>query len=197
MVGVAFEIVDIRFNSITNEGTGKKTYGPITGQAMSSVKECCKRAFSKHSPRIVQPMYNCHVQVFGGMDKQGVAYVVLNRRKSRIVCEDIKDGSNIYEIMAHMPVAESFGFADELFTQSSGAAHGQLVFSHWEILDQDPNYIPMTKEEIEESGAYNLSSLGNNIARTYIDDVRERKGLPLRQKLIEHANKQRTLSKKK
>lgn len=74
-----------------------------------------------------------------------------------------------------MPVAESFGFADELFTISSGAAHGQLAFSHWEVLDQDPNFIPLTEEEIVESGAYNLASLGNNIARTYIDNVRTRK----------------------
>lgn len=84
-------------------------------------------------------------------------------------------GSNIYEITAHMPVAESFGFADELFTISSGAAHGQLAFSHWEVLDQDPNFIPLTEEEIEESGAYNIASLGNNVARTYIDNVRLRK----------------------
>ena len=74
-----------------------------------------------------------------------------------------------------MPVAESFGFADELFTNSSGAAHGQLAFSHWEILDQDPDFVPTTLEEIEESGTYNLASLGNNLARTYIDNVRARK----------------------
>ena len=48
------------------------------------------------------------------------------------------------------------------------------MFSHWEILDQDPNFIPVTEEEIEESG-YNIVSLGNNIARMYIDNVRKRK----------------------
>jgi ribosome assembly protein 1 len=108
-----------------------------------------------------------------------------------------------------MPVAESFGFADELFTTSSGAAHGQLAFSHWEVLDQDPNFVPTTEEELEDSGAYNLASFGNNLARTYIDNVRLRKvwprifvahweqGLPIKRKLVEHSNKQRTLSKKR
>jgi ribosome assembly protein 1 len=109
------------------------------------------------------------------MDKQGVAYSVLNRRRAKIVSEDIKYGCNIYEITAHMPVAESFGFADELYTNSSGTASGQLSFSHWEMLDQDPNFVPTTEEEIADSGTYNLASLGNNIARTYIDNVRIRK----------------------
>jgi len=93
-------------------------------------------------------------------------------------------------------VAESFGFADELFTKTSGYASGQMVFSHWEMIDQDPNFVPQTKEELEESG-YNVLSLGNNIARAYMDNVRKRKGLPTKKKLVEKADKQPNLSKKR
>ncbi len=46
----------------------------------------------------------------------------------------------------------------------------------WTVLDQDPYYTPKTEEELEESGT-NVASLGNNIARKYMDQVRRRKVL--------------------
>lgn len=95
-----------------------------------------------------------------------------------------------------MPVVSSFGFAEELFTATSGSAHGQLVFSHWQMLDQDPDWVPVTDEEKEDT-SYNIASLGNNLAKQFITDVRTRKGLPVKKKLIEGANKQRNRGKAK
>ena len=38
---------------------------------------------------------------------------------------------------------------------------------------------------------------GKNIARGFMDAVRVRKGMPVEKKLVQHAEKQRTLARKK
>jgi ribosome assembly protein 1 len=199
MYGVVFEIKDITydFSLSVKERDAMSTSGPLSGQIISTVRKACELSFLRRSQRLVEAMFECHVQIYGGMDLQGKAYSVLNRRRSKILKEDIKEGSNIYEITAYMPVVASFGFADELFTTSSGAAHGQLVFSHWQMLDQDPNWIPKTEEEKEDTG-YNVASLGNNLARQYIDNVRRRKGLMVKE-IVEKSKETKvaTLQRKK
>jgi len=50
-------------------------------------------------------------------------------------------------------VVESFGFAEELRVKTSGSASSpQLSFSHWEILQVDPFFKPVTEEEREDLG---------------------------------------------
>lgn len=80
--------------------------------------------------------------------------------------------------------------------KTSGAARTQLQFSHWALLEQDPNWKPTTEDEVEEFGD-NADAKGDNIARVLVDEIRRRKGLHVEEKLVEHAEKQRTLSKKK
>lgn len=46
----------------------------------------------------------------------------------------MKEGTDIFIIKAVVPVAESFGFADEIRKRTSGLASPQLVFSHWEVI---------------------------------------------------------------
>lgn len=45
----------------------------------------------------------------------------------------MKEGTDMFIIKAVVPVAESFGFADEIRKRTSGLASPQLVFSHWEV----------------------------------------------------------------
>lgn len=78
--------------------------------------------------------------------------------------------------------------------QTSGEAMPQLVFSHWEVLDIDPFWEPQTTEELMHWGE---KSDSGNIARKYINAVRKRKGLAIDEKIVEFAEKQRTLSKNK
>jgi len=42
----------------------------------------------------------------------GNAYAVLLKRRAKIVCEEMKEGTDIFYIQALLPVIESFGFAD-------------------------------------------------------------------------------------
>lgn len=54
--------------------------------------------------------------------------------------------------------------------------------------------MPTTEEEYEQ---YGEKADFTNIAKVYMDSIRERKGLPVEKKTVEHAEKQRTLSKNK
>ena len=62
----------------------------------------------------------------------------------------------------------------------------------YEILDQDPFWVPTTEEELEDLGD---KADRENVARKYMDDVRRRKGLFVEKKIVENAEKQRTLKK--
>lgn len=62
------------------------------------------------------------------------------------------------------------------------------------MLDVDPFWTPRTEEEYLHFGEKADSA---NRARTYMDAVRRRKGLYVEEKVVEFAEKQRTISKKK
>lgn len=63
----------------------------------------------------------------------GRVYGVLGKREGRVLQEEMKEGTDMFIIKAVLPVAESFGFADEIRKRTSGLASPQLVFSHWEV----------------------------------------------------------------
>ncbi|CAG0912574.1 unnamed protein product [Notodromas monacha] len=63
------------------------------------------------------------------------------------------------------------------------------------VLEADPFWEPLTDEEIEmylEKGDSEKA-----LARKYMNTVRKRKGLSIKEKIVEHAEKQRTLTKMK
>eukprot|EP01114_Cavostelium_apophysatum_P018773 TRINITY_DN5886_c0_g1_i1.p1 TRINITY_DN5886_c0_g1~~TRINITY_DN5886_c0_g1_i1.p1 ORF type:complete len:1020 (-),score=286.89 TRINITY_DN5886_c0_g1_i1:4-3063(-) len=191
MMGVCFVVEDIILREAGPEKSD--TWGPFSGQIMSTMKEACRQAFLSKSQRIMEPIYTCNIQVTAEM--MGKAYNVLGRRRAKITNEEVKDNGNFF-IESLLPVAESFGLSKELLTQTSGAASSQLEFKGWQVLDQDPYFVSTTEEELEDIGE-NLGGIAPNTARLYIDSVRRRKGLPVEEKLVKFAEKQRTLSKKK
>jgi len=82
----------------------------------------------------------------------GRVYATLSRRRGHILTESLKEGTPFYSILSLLPVAESFGFSDEIRKRTSGAAQPQLVFSGFEVLDEDPFWVPQTEEELEDFG---------------------------------------------
>lgn len=62
------------------------------------------------------------------------------------------------------------------------------------MVDIDPYWVPSTEEEYLHFGD---KADSQNRAKLYMDSVRKRKGLMVEEKLVEHAEKQRTLSKNK
>ncbi|KAG8575512.1 hypothetical protein GDO81_009586 [Engystomops pustulosus] len=167
-------------------------YGPFSGQLIATMKEACRYAFQVKPQRLMAAMYTC--EIMATAEVLGRVYGVLSKREGRVLLEEMKEGTDMFIIKAVLPVAESFGFADEIRKRTSGLASPQLVFSHWEVIPSDPFWVPTTEEEYLHFGE---KADSENQARKYMNSVRKRKGLYVEEKIVEHAEKQRTLSKNK
>lgn len=123
----------------------------------------------------------------------GRVYGVITRRRGRILSESLKEGTPFFTILSVLPVAESFGFSDEIRKRTSGAASPQLIFQGFEMLDEDPFWVPFTEDELEDLGEL---ADRENVAKRYMDRVRVRKGLVVSgRKLVKDAEKQKTLKR--
>ncbi|KAK4046864.1 Cytoplasmic GTPase/eEF2-like protein (ribosomal biogenesis) [Microbotryomycetes sp. JL201] len=160
------------------------------GQIISATQDSFKSGLLDWSPRLLLAMYSCDIQASG--EVLGKVYGVVAKRKGRIVSEEMKEGTAFFTIRALLPVVESFGFADDIRTRTSGAASPQLVFHGYEILDQDPFWVPTTEEELEDLGE---KADRENVAKRYMETVRKRKGMAVERKVVEFAEKQKTLKR--
>ncbi|KAI8985978.1 P-loop containing nucleoside triphosphate hydrolase protein [Pilobolus umbonatus] len=196
MTGVCYIVQDVQIHNeelmnTEGESTDVRTkMHMIQGQVIAAMKEACRQGFLDWSPRLFLAMYSCDIQA--SAEVLGRVYGVISKRKGKIVSEDLKDGTSFWQINAYLPVIESFGFSDEIRKRTSGAASPQLVFSGFEMLNEDPFWVPTTEEELEDLGE---KADKENLAKKYMDTVRKRKGMFVEKKLIEHAEKQRTLKK--
>ena len=131
----------------------------------------------------------------------GALYSVLSKRRGKVLEDSMVDGTDLLEITATLPHAESFGLAPELFRQSSGEVTApELVFSHWERFEQDPFWVPTSLEEREDFGENlqngDVSTGMDNTALNYIRKVRGRKGLLVDSiRTVVAAEKQRTMKR--
>ena len=150
--------------------------GASLGLVVGAARDGFRAAVEAAQPRLVEALYSAQLTCSGGRggggEQLGRCYGVLSKRRARIVAEDLLEGTDTFLISALLPVVESFGFADELRTRTSGAATApQMLFSHWERCAGD---------------AYgrNTENPAETLVRGYVDSVRERKGLPVWTKLL-------------
>ena len=126
----------------------------------------------------------------------GPLYAILSKRRGKVLSDTMVEGTDLIAIEATIPQIESFGLTPELMQKSSGEVTApELIFSHWEILDEDPFWIPTSLEEREDHGEI-LTGAANNAIK-YIRMLRDRKGLIVDSKILVAAEKQRTLARKK
>lgn len=71
----------------------------------------------------------------------GGIYSVLNQKRGHVFEEVQRPGTPIFNLKAHLPVIESFGFTSTLRAATSGQAFPQCVFDHWETMS--PVRIPV------------------------------------------------------
>lgn len=77
--------------------------------------------------------------------------------------EEMKEGTDMFIIKAVLPVAESFGFADEIRKRTSGLASPQLVFSHWEVR-RSPAF-PRTRHGLRDTGLFRHEGPGTGTVK--------------------------------
>ncbi|KAJ2801410.1 Cytoplasmic GTPase/eEF2-like protein (ribosomal biogenesis), partial [Coemansia guatemalensis] len=199
--GVAVTIKEFLYNGEDADSTpsepnrassvhGAASTAALSGQIITTVRDAIKTGFLHWSPRLHLAMYTCDIQATS--DVLGKVYGVISRRRGRILSEEMREGTPYFIIKASIPIVESFGFADEIRKRTSGAAIPLLIFRGFEPLDTDPFWVPTTEEELEDLGE---KADRDNVAKKYMDKVRKRKGLFVERKIVEHAEKQRTLKK--
>ena len=118
--------------SVPAGGDRLVSYGPLSGQLISTMNEGCRKALLIQPARLMAAMYTCNIRATA--EVLGKLYAVLGKRNGQVLSEEMIEGSSMFIIEAVIPVAESFGFAEDMRRRTSGLASPQLVFSHWEVI---------------------------------------------------------------
>ncbi len=184
VMGVLFKIKSA--SCIVNTSLVSST----SGQLISTTRDACHRAFMAKSPRLLLAMYSCDIQ--STAEVLGRVYSVVSKRLGTVLAEEYNDATGFFTVKSLIPVVESFGFADDIRGRTSGLAIPQLLFNGFRMFDQDPFWVPSTEEELEQFGETPEKA---NAALKYMIAVRERKGLFVEKKIVQCAEKQRTLKK--
>lgn len=148
MRGCRFNMVDVVLHPDSIHRGG--------GQILPTARRVILAGQLTAQPRLQEPIFCVDIQCPVGAVVNSV-YSVLNQRRGYIVQDLPVTGTNITNIKAHMPVAESFGFTAALRQATSGQAFPQLAFDHWSTLNGSPFEDAKVKE--------------------IVADIRKRKGL--------------------
>ena len=158
------------------------------GALITLCRSAMHNALLYHRPRLLLSTFSVSIQTTSAF--LGRTYSLLSRRHSRILSSDYNEQTTLHTINATIPVLESWGFTDELRTKTSGLAMPQLVFSGFEMLDED---IFGTADKANEGDEEVIAS---GRAQKYLLDCREKKGMCVVHPLVvAEGEKQRTLKK--
>lgn len=189
--GVAVFVEEVTLNLAEDDTSARDKLGRLTGEIIKTFQSALRSGFLDWSSRLMLAMYSVEIQA--STEVLGRVYDVLTRRRGRVIAEIMKEGTPFFTIQALLPVAESFGFADEMRKRTSGAAQPQLIFAGFEILDEDPFWVPFTEDDLEDLGEL---ADKENVAKRYMDGVRRKKGLLVEgRNVATDAEKQKTLKR--
>lgn len=147
MRGIRFDINDAVLHAdVIHRGSG---------QIIPAARRSIFASQLTAGPRLMEPVYLAEI-VCPTLAVSGI-YSVLNQRRGVVIENIQKLGTPLITVKAHLPVIESFGFSSALRAATSGQAFPQLVFDHWQVIEDDPL----------ESGK----------ARDMVVEIRTRKGL--------------------
>ena len=148
-----------------------------SGRLMNCMRACCRASFLSMPVRILEPFFVCDLQC--DQSQLGNLYGVISRRRGKVIEEDLLEGTQtqVFLIRIHLPVAESFGFSNEILKKTSGSGTApQLEWSHWEIMDMDPFWRPSNDEEREEFGEDGGGLLTNTVTVTALKGKTNQEG---------------------
>ena len=103
------------------------------GQIMPPARRVVLGAMLTADPCLVEPVFLCEIQVPRAVS--GGIYGVLTRRRGHVFEEIDEPGTPMMNIKSYLPVAESFGFTQDLRSATAGQAFPQCVFSHWQAFN--------------------------------------------------------------
>lgn len=145
---VRFNLTDLTLHQ-DSKHAGASQVTPAARRAMLAAQLASR-------PRLLEPVYKVEIQA--PMDCSGAIHNVLSKRRGFITGSEARFGSPIFSTIAHLPVAESFGFILDLREATGGRAFPSMAVDHWQVIDDDP---------------FTEGTLSNKIVKA----IRERKGL--------------------
>eukprot|EP00003_Mantamonas_plastica_P022081 TRINITY_DN3695_c0_g1_i3.p2 TRINITY_DN3695_c0_g1~~TRINITY_DN3695_c0_g1_i3.p2 ORF type:complete len:549 (+),score=214.30 TRINITY_DN3695_c0_g1_i3:1307-2953(+) len=149
MRGVKYNIVDALLHQDSVHRGGNEII-PCTRRVMHGTVLASQ-------PRLMEPVFL--VDISAPETALGGIYSTVARRQGEIISEENKLGTPLYIMRAYLPVAQSFGFTEDLREATHGTAFPQMVFDHWTILENEDPFDSSTR------------------SFQMIADTRERKGL--------------------
>lgn len=161
----------------------------MTGVILKEVKLLIHKTFSLMQPRLMEPIYSARMTVDTNMT--GKIQNRLDQYRGKIT-ETYLVAKGLTDVEFIVPVLESPEFCNKLRADTQGKINPLLHFSHFELLDQNPYNVPIVTEDSDEDEMEN-----KNIVNKLMNEVRKRKGLRVDEKIVDFAEKQRTLNKKK
>jgi len=130
--GVRFNFVDVKLHG-DSAHRGANQVTPATRSAVYAAQISAK-------PILLEPVFRCDISV----PRSAIAgvYATLRARRAVVVGtmepkSNASSSNAIVEVLAHLPVAESFGFTELLRRNTSGQAFPQTIFSHWQPVKGD------------------------------------------------------------
>jgi len=116
------------------------------GQLIPTCRRVVYASVLTAEPTLQEPVYlveiQCPEQAMGGI------YGVLTKRRGHVFSEEQRPGTPLYNIKAHLPVMESFGFTADLRAGTGGQAFPQMIFDHWQTMQGNVNQDGKVKETV-------------------------------------------------
>ena len=185
-VAVILQSISIKASSDITESSSR-----FTGDILRTTTQAIHAGFLAWSPRLMLAYYSCTIQTQPSV--LGRTYSTLSKLHAIISSESMDEGSPFYSITALLPMTTSFHLGTELLRATSGAAQPQLRFHGFEILDEDPFWVPRSEEELEDFGS---KGDRERWSKVLMEGIRRRKGLRVMgERVVKEGEKQKTLKR--
>lgn len=182
---VLFSIKQLEFTADFLENRGSL----VTGIILKEVKDLVHKTFPLMQSRLMEPIYSARMTIDTNMT--GKIQNRLEQHRGRITEANLV-AKGLTDVEFIVPVLESPDFCDRLRADTQGKINPLLQFSHFELIDLNPYNISTATEDDDED-----ETEMKNLANKLMNDVRKRKGLRVDEKIVDYAEKQRTMNKKK
>lgn len=104
-----FEVKPSTFD-VQSNGEASVELAKLSGRLIAVLRETLHASLITWSMRLGLAMYRVKTRASG--DVLGKIYAVLSKRKGRVVSEEMKEGTYLFDVVADIPIIESFGLAE-------------------------------------------------------------------------------------
>jgi elongation factor 2 len=134
-----------------------------SGQIIPAARRVCYAAVLLAAPALQEPVYSGmsllrsnfnamltinSVEIQCPEDAIDGVRLVLEERQVRVFNEKQSLGNTVFMVEGHIPVTESFGLDEELYSATGGKVINQLVFDRWSTMVGSPFERGGRQEEI-------------------------------------------------